>query len=155
MRRAILMVAAILWCACGSPPPPMDPNFSGTWQGSATFDLTGGPSYFISPGPEIIVAVSGTTGTISNICPGATGTANISGSDNVATFSGNVVCPAWPTTGSWTCASVVFTYTSGTATLFRGGAVGEPNTLWVDASGTAVGCGTTYPVKATLYGTKL
>ena len=153
MLRANLVAAAVLWCACGSS-PPLDPSFSGTWQGSATFDLTGVPSYFISPGPEMVVAVSGTTGTISNICPGATGTANISGSGNVATFPGNVVCPAWTATGTWTCASVVFTYTSGTVTLFRGDAV-EPKTLAVDASGTAVGCGTTYPAKATLYGTKL
>ncbi len=141
MRTA--MWGALL-CACGSStsPVPLDPSFAGTWYGASTVSLAN-----VGPLPTVqstlVVTVSGNTATAIT-CAGAT--VNATGSGDSLSWSGSVACPAQTVSGPWNCASVVFTYTGATANLSN-------DTLTLIATGTAVGCGTSYGATLSFTGT--
>jgi len=142
---AFLLAALACGGGGGSSSGSLDPAFAGTWSGTVTLSVTGSPS--TSSASQLVVAVSGQSATISEVCPDGKGTGSVTaqGSGDSATWNGNVSCLAIPITG--VCASVIITYTSATAMLSNG-------TLNVLATGKAAGCGASSPVQVSFSGTK-
>jgi hypothetical protein len=157
MRKLILVVACALLSACGNSDSPLNgaplnTAFTGTWTGTTdAYEVISAAVNGCAPNEcgwddrdtgQIVIAVSGNSMTVSEICPGdippgvppprnASGmiTMTGTGSGNSATWSGNYACPAYVLQG---CEQVI-TYTSATATL-------NGSSLKVLASGTAAGC---------------
>ncbi len=140
---AFLLAALACGGGGGSSSGSLDPAFAGTWSGTVTLSVSGSPS--TSSASQLVVAVSGQSATISEVCPEGNGSVTAQGSGDSATWNGNVSCLAIPITG--VCASVIITYTSATATLSNG-------TLTVQATGKAAGCGASSPVQVSFSGTK-
>ncbi|MGO9830703.1 MAG: hypothetical protein ACLPJH_11230 [Myxococcaceae bacterium] len=87
---------------------------------------------------HIVVTVSGNSASVAGVCPYGSGrltsgTLTAAGSGNSATWSGNLVCPAFGFPGGG-CPSLVFTYQNVTGTL-------DGTTLTVVYTGTSAGCG--------------
>jgi hypothetical protein len=129
---------------CSATTSGLNPAFTGTWNGPTVATLSGvaQPTYTA----QLVVVVSGSSATVSRVCPDDTGTMTMSGSGNNASWTGTLVCPP-KAFGS--CAAVTVTFTSGTATL-------SSNNLSLAAlgSGTATGCGSTAPVTFSFNGAK-
>jgi hypothetical protein len=158
MKR--ILIAVLFAVACGGssneggnnqqtggttqqPPPSLDSNFSGTWNGTTTLTFTGNqPSAYAS---RLVIAVSGGSATLADVCPDGSGTATVSGSGQSASWSGTLTCPAVQFTN---CAAVAFTYQSATMTLSGNGS------LTVQGTGLAAGCGVTLNLTTTFVGTK-
>jgi len=119
--------------ACGNSDPgdkaPLDAGFAGTWTGTT---LISGGRYASTSG-QLVTTVSGNSVEIANLCPSGSATVSASGSGNVASWSGYLVCPS-TAFDAWNCSSEVFTYTSVTATL-------DGAALIVVAKGAMGGCG--------------
>lgn len=135
MLRAFVSVLAALLFACS---PPLDSAFAGHWWDSTGWytNETGGNFK-----GDLSIAVSGNTATITKICLDGTGSVDATGSGDYATWSGSFACPRVVQLGN--CAFVI-TYTSATATL----TIGTPDTLYVEAKGSAVGCSKSGPLTA-------
>jgi hypothetical protein len=162
---AIFAVALLSACATTSlSGTPLESEFTGTWNGTATFALTGR-----SPVPytlHLILDVSGSTVSVANVCPGIvqhesmrqssmrlptesartqSSSLSATGSGASASWSGTLECPRVELTG---CPSLAVSYTNATMTLTG------TNQLTFVAMGNAEGCGTTYPVVLTFVGAK-
>jgi hypothetical protein len=158
MKR--ILIAALFAVACGGssneggtnqqtggttqqPPPSLDSNFSGTWNGTTTLTFTGNqPSAYAS---RVVVAVSGTSATLADVCPDGSGTITVTGSGESASWSGTLNCPSIAFTN---CAAVAFTYHTGSMALNGNGS------LTVQGTGLAAGCGVTLNLTTTFVGTK-
>lgn len=133
MRKAVLVAGAALLAACSnSPGEPLNTALAGTWSGPVTLTYNSGGDSASYTG-HIVVAVSGNSASVADVCPYGSGTLTATGSGNSATWSGNLVCPtlAFPGGG---CPSLVFTYQNATGTL-------NGTTLTVVFTGTSAGCG--------------
>jgi hypothetical protein len=151
-RNPLIIVAAVALAACGGssnssstgPLPDLDPAFGGTWNGMVTVTVPGvAPSS--APG-QLMVATSGKTATITQVCPDGSGTVLATGSGDAAAWSGSLTCP--PVAVS-VCPAVTATLTSASATLGAGA-----STLTVLASGSASGCSYTSDVTLGFVGTR-
>ena len=144
---AVLLFSLSL-AACGgsdSPSAALNSAFNGSWVGTSTLTAQGyAPLTYQG---QTSVAVSVSTATLSNICPGGGSSITATGSGNTASWTGSVVCPAVNVVGF--CSSVVFTATSATMSLSQDGA-----TLTAQASGQGVGCGGTLAVTLSFVGQK-
>ncbi len=146
-----------LGTACSSSPvadggtlPPLSVGLDGTWGGRAIalFGPSGAPTGSYAYDTALLVTVSGTTASLSGVCPDGTGAVTVTGSGTTGSFSAlfpsnNVQCPAIVIAD---CQTVVFAYRSVQATLTG------PSSLTVTATGSASGCGTTVGVTTTLDG---
>jgi hypothetical protein len=151
MKR--ILIAALFAVACGGSSneggnnqqttPALDANFSGTWNGTTTLTFTGNePSAYLS---RLVIAVSGTSATLADLCPDGSGTVTVTGSGQGASWSGTLPCPSIAFTN---CAAVAFTYHTGSMALNGNGS------LTVQGTGTANGCGVTLNLTTTFVGTK-
>jgi len=129
---------------CSATSNGLNPAFTGTWNGPTVVTLSGvaQPAYT----GQLIIVVSGSTATVSEVCPDSSGTMTMSGSGNNASWTGSLVCPP---KAFGTCAAVTVAFASGSATL-------SSNNLSLAAlgSGTATGCGNTAPVTFSFTGAK-
>jgi len=143
MKRALLIIPLLATVACGS--DKLDPAFAGLWTGAAT--LTLGSSSATDDTVQVSITLpSETSITISPVCPENTGTITATGKGESFSWTGTTTCPA-AAIGS--CASMVVTLQSGTATLSS-----DLKTLSASASGTATGCSQTSPFGWQFVGTK-
>ena len=93
VRRAILGMVTSLLCACGSGPgAPLNSALAGTWTGPVTVNYFGNAASYTG---HIVVAVSGNAASVAGVCPYGSGTLTATGSGNSATWSGELVCPAF------------------------------------------------------------
>jgi hypothetical protein len=161
------LVAVLLLCACATTNlsmTPLEPELSGTWTGTATLALTGrSPVPYTVP---IAIAVTGSTASVTNICPGtvhhesvrqssmrlptesartSSTSVNATGAGPSASWSGNLDCPKIELLG---CAVMAISYTNVTMTLTGS------NQLTVVVTGSAEGCGITYPLILSFVGAK-
>jgi hypothetical protein len=145
-----LLWTAALFCACGSAPPSS--NLSGVWGGNALTNF-GAQTHPFGEAQSMQVTVSGSTATISGICPGGgssvgpgsvDATLGTVGTGTYASWVGTLTCPP---ARVGTCDAVVFTYRyasvlAGTNTDF--GVPGYPtdtNTVSFSGRGTSNSCG--------------
>ena len=136
---ALLAVCA----ACGSSSVPdagrLSAGFAGTWGGSAVavFSVSGSRTGSLTYDAALVVATSGTTASITGLCPDGTGSLAVtgsgtSGSSSGVSLSGALGCPAFVLAN---CSMVTFTYQRADMALTG------PTTLNVTATGSARGCG--------------
>jgi hypothetical protein len=149
MRTAALVsmvtVAALSACGGGSEPlPDLNPALGGTWTGNTVVSIPGFPSSTYASQLELVV--TGTTATISKVCPDGFGAVTATGSGNAAAWTGTLACPPVATAQ---CAAVTSTLKSANGTLSADGL-----TLTAVATGTAAGCGLTVGATLTFTGTK-
>jgi hypothetical protein len=130
MRKRASVAAVALLCACG--PSPLDTALAGTWSVTSFVAIAGGNMVAYGQG-ELVIAVSGRTADVTNICPDYSGAMSATGSGDSAAWSGTLNCPATVITG---CTSFTITNVSGTARLLG-------SVLNVIAAGTGTGCGVT------------
>jgi hypothetical protein len=128
MLRKLVSVVAGLHIACST---PLDYGFAGHWFDSTTWASTGGAGG--SYKGDLIIAVSGNTATVAQICLDGTGSVDATGAGDSAAWSGRFACPVIQLSN---CGSVVITYTDAMATL----TIGTPDSLTFVARGTAAGC---------------
>jgi hypothetical protein len=145
-KRLFAVAALACGCSSSSPPPPpgpLDPAFAGTWNGKLTVSLGTLGSVLPIQSPFVVAITSSSTATSGN-CVG--GVQHYVGSGDTMSTSDEVTCPSQPLSiGTWSCGSVLITYTKGTATLAN-------NTVTVVDTGTAVACGSTYTATLTFVG---
>lgn len=144
-RMAVLAVAALALACGGSDGGSADlnPAFSGTWWGPSTIAAAGYQPYTYQS--SMVVAVSGHTATVANICPTGSASLTTSGSGNEASWTGNLVCPAVSFGG---CYALTLTIQTGSARLNSNG------TITVQGTGTATGCGNNMNVTYTFIGSR-
>jgi len=154
MANRILLVAAgiisaLSVSACGGSDTPaanLNPALAGTWVGTTTITFPGyAPSSYQG---QLTIAVSGTNGTVSQLCLDGSGTMTMTGSGNSASWTGTLVCvpvavtcPSGPGTFSYTLTS-----TSGVLSS-------NNRTLTAQSSGTGTLCGTATTVTFSFVGT--
>ncbi len=146
MNRCIAALAAgIALSACGGSGgggSGLNPALSGAWIGTATATLQGFAPY--SYPSSVNIAVSGSTGNITQVCPDGSGSISFQGSGSSAQWSGNATCPPTPLPGI--CSAVTLTYQSGSLSL------NTANTLTAQGTGVASGCGASRPATLTFVG---
>lgn len=139
--KSILALCAIALCfGCGG---SLDTQMGGTWRGSAIYAIQGLTPLTVStiiPG-----TVHGADVTYSGVCPDGSGALTLTGSETHASWSGVFSCPAIAFGG---CGAVVFTYSSGAATLNAGG------TILISGAGNGSGCGTDRPFTTSFSGSR-
>src|SRR5207237_87701 len=109
------LIAIALACACGGSSggsPNLDPAFSGTWTGPATLVVSGQGSQSYTA--RIVIAVSGQTATVADVCLDGSGSITAQGSGETASWQGSLTCP--PVAFS-NCSSVTEVFQSATTTL--------------------------------------
>jgi len=143
MRRALLSTLLLAVIGCGS--DKLDPAFAGLWKGAATLTI-GGSSVTDDTVQVSISLPSETSITIAPVCPENAGSITATGKGDSVSWTGTTTCPA-AAVGS--CASVVVTLQSGTASLSS-----NLTTLSASAAGTATGCSQTNPFGWQFVGTK-
>lgn len=135
----LLVPVLLLACACGVAgpggpgPTGLDPALNGSWNGTATATIQGDPPY--SYQARLVIAVSGNTASVADVCPNGDGSFVTTGSGESATWTGSLLCSTVALTG---CSTVAFTYTSGSVSLNGG-------TLSAAGQGSGTGCGLTKP----------
>ncbi len=141
MGKARLAASLGVLCACGTGQLP-DPNFAGTWNGTAVFYV-----YSEAAQPpaqvQILVSVYGSQVTL-GLCPGLNLKVEGAGGDAswFALTDPPSCLPISVDVGpneygsGWACPSVVFSTAAGNATVSN-------NTLTINAGGEFAGCGTT------------
>jgi len=117
----------------------LNSEFSGTWVGPVALVSRGRAP--LSYTGEVVIAVSGTTAKISNLCSDGTGSVMANGSGDSISWSGNLSCPM---SG---CSSGTQTFTSIQATL-------NGNMLSATGDATMSGCGQSYGATITITATK-
>jgi hypothetical protein len=143
MGKAILVASLGALCSCGASSGQLpDPDFAGTWNGSAVFYIY---SQQAAPPAQVQIVVTLNANTVAfGLCPGLQVPADGAG-DSASWFmlTGNISCAPMSVdvgpndfTSGWTCPSVVFRTPSGNAMLSN-------NTLTINAGGDYAGCGTT------------
>jgi hypothetical protein len=93
----------------------------------------------------LVIAVSGGSATLADVCPDGSGTITVTGSGQSGSWGGTLNCPAIAFTN---CAAVAFTYHTGSMALNGNGS------LTVQGTGLAAGCGATLNLTTTFVGTK-
>jgi hypothetical protein len=138
--KNLLLPLCLFAVACGG---SIDTSMSGGYHGSSTLTLAGSTP-FAGIG-FLAIAASGTTATISQVCPNGDGSAVADGVGSTAEWHGNLVCTPVHFAD---CTSVVPTITSGSIRL------NADKSLHADAAGTAFGCSLTRAFTMTFDGTK-
>jgi hypothetical protein len=146
----LLPAAAVLLCACGSPPPTS--SLSGIWGGNAVTNF-GAQRAVFGEALAMQVSVSGSTATVTGICPGGgssvgpgtvEATLSTVGTGTYAQWVGTLTCPP---ARVGTCDSMVFTYRyasvlAGVNTDFTvPGYPSDVNTLSFSGRGSSNSCG--------------
>ncbi len=148
MKRLIVALAAgiALWSCGGSggSGSGLNPAFTGAWNGTTTVTLQGFAPYSYSA--HVNIAVSGSTGNITQVCTDGSGSISFQGSGSSAQWTGTATCP--PVAVPGICSAVTLTYQSGSLTL------NTANTLTAQGTGMASGCGTSRPATLTFVGSK-
>ena len=147
MKRALILLAtATMWLGCngGNSQNEFKPAFAGSWTGIRTLALEGFPTMDFAEQINIDVSESGVT--LANACPGGGGSITAIHEPAypypfIAGWGGTLVCP--PISVAGVCSSMVFTFTSVHFFLALGDA-----TVFVDWSGSAVGCGGSLELKS-------
>jgi len=134
----------------GGPLPPLSVQLAGTWGGTANavFSLRGSNTGAHPFDTAVFVTVSGTTATLTGLCPDGTGVLTVTGSGTTASGSSVPPFSTWqcPAIVIADCQAVVFTYQTVEMTLTG------PTRLRVTATGLASGCGSTYGLATTFDG---
>jgi hypothetical protein len=144
--KPLAVSVSLLLCACGGSSSPLSAAFAGTWVTSLT--VSGGTlGSEQNVASELDITVTGSSASVAKPCLDGTGSLTFTGSGDSASYAGLYACgPA--TLGS--CASVVVSYASGTASVAEGG----QDTLTVVVKGNASGCGQSSALTATFTGLK-
>ncbi len=103
MQSLIFVTAAALLCAC-SPSngldyaSPLDAALARTWSVVSFVSIVeGNEGNMVAYGQgQLVIAVSGHTAEITNVCPDYSGAVSATGSGDSATWSGTLACPAMP-----------------------------------------------------------
>ena len=132
-----VIFATVLACGGGD----LNTAMNGTWAGTATLTISGEASQTLSG--QLQVAVSGQNATFTGVCLDGSGAVTAHGSDNSASWSGSLVCPAV----QFQCGPVVMTFQSASATL-------NGSTMNAQGAGNAAGCGLSKSFTISLAGTK-
>jgi hypothetical protein len=154
LTKVLPVVLLVVCAACGSSSVPdagsnlpLSAEFAGTWGGPAVavFSVSGSRTGSFTYDAALVVATSGTTASITGVCPDGTGSRAVTGSGTSASSSGvflpgTLGCPAIVIAN---CPTVLFTYLRADMTLTG------PTTLNVTATGSARGCGNMVDVTTT------
>jgi hypothetical protein len=140
MRIALALVFGV--AACGGSGGGLDAAMAGTWNGTASVTMAGLQP--LSYQGQLIVAVSGDTATVRQVCSNGSGSISASGTGSTAQWHGTLSCP--PVAFS-DCASVTFTFNSGNMSLTNGALVAQ-------GAATGAGCGVTRAASFSFTGTK-
>lgn len=114
--KALILAAALGVLACY---PPIEPAFSGTYNGTVVLTLYGTTSTIATSsnkGRLVIDVFAEHYGTAKGICPGGGGEVDFTGSGREGEWSGLLSCP-FPTTD---CSSSTLIYRTGKMTLEPG-----------------------------------
>jgi hypothetical protein len=134
MFRCIAITLCLAVAGCGGPSVyPLNQAFGGEWSGSFSFD--GGNLGSRSPAGNVNIIIDGNTATIGHVCLDGTGSLGFTGTNDVATFTGNYVCEAVQFNG---CDSVESSFVNGSATITTGS---YEALLQVGLQGNVSGCG--------------
>jgi hypothetical protein len=154
--KGVELLGCLCLLACATTEPassesPAEPEFAGTWTGTASLATAlGGNAVY----PSVLMTVVGSPhgASVSNICPSfdrneasASLSVNAAGAGAAVAWSGTLLCPSVPLAG---CDRALVVYTNATLTRNR------TNQLTLVATGTADGCGRTEQLVLTFVGTK-
>src|SRR5258707_6700409 len=144
----VALTAGIAFWSCGGSggsSSGLNPAFTGAWSGTTTATIQGFAPYSYHSG--INIAVSGSTGNITQVCTDGSGSISFQGSGSSAQWSGPATCP--PVALFGICSAVTPTYQSGSLSL------NTANTLTAQGTGMASGCGASrVPATLTFVGSK-
>lgn len=126
--RSIVAVALLFLAACGG--SALDAGFSGSWTGPTTVQMAASGS--IAYDSKLVIAASGKSATVSDVCPGGEGTLTAEGSGKTLSWKGSHRCSP---VSLGNCAAMTLLLETANATL------NSSSSLTVTATGRISGCG--------------